>query len=326
MDVETPAGPLIACFRLSPQTCRCADPRELQQGEAAWFHLDRNADGTQAWLTERLGLMPLVAEALMDLETRPRVAGYPSGEGSGTLIILRGVNLNPGADPEDMVSIRLWVEPTRVVSVVLRRLRAVADLSALLEAGRGPQTPGALVAELADLLTENAAPVVMAMDERLDELEVAIEAGRDDAVRGELLELRQRALGLRRFVAPQRDALQRLAAIPPDWLTPGDRLGLQETADEVTRLVEHLNFVWERAAMLQEQALARTGERTNRRLYMLSIVAGLFLPLSFVTGLLGINVAGIPGADTTWAFVAVCAALVALAAIEYLIFRALRWV
>jgi Mg2+ and Co2+ transporter CorA len=40
----------------------------------------------------------------------------------------------------------------------------------------------------------------------------------------------------------------------------------------------------------------------------------------------GIYVAGIPGADTGWAIVAVCAALVALAAIEYLIFRALRWI
>jgi zinc transporter len=320
--------PLLTCFDLQPQPQRRTALDALQRDGTAWIHLDRNAPATERWLAERLKLPPLAVEALMDQETRPRVAVYPPGKKGvpgGTLLILRGVNLNPGADPEDMVSIRLWVEERRVVSVVIRRLRAVTDLEALLDSGHGPQAPGALVAELADLLTENAAPVVTGMDERLDELEIGVEGGHDETVRGELLELRHRALALRRFVAPQRDALQRLAAMPPDWLADADRMKLQETADEVTRLVEHLNFVWERAAMLQEQALARSSERTNQRLYMLAIVAGLFLPLSFVTGLLGINVAGLPGTESPYAFLLVCLLLVVFGLAEYWLFRRLKW-
>ncbi len=321
------APPLLACFDLEPPQRRRVRLEELDPRGISWIHLDRHAPDTGRWLRERLQLPPLAVEAVLDMETRPRSAAYPAGTRTraGTLLILRGVNLNPGADPEDMVSIRLWVEDRRVVSVVLRRLRAVADLEAVLEAGHGPQKPGAFVAELADLLTENAGPVVTAMDERLDALESEVEAGHDEEVRGELLELRHRALALRRFVAPQRDALQRLATMPPEWVTETDRLNLQETADEVTRLVEHLNFVWERAAMLQEQALARTSERTNRRLYMLSIVAGIFLPLSFVTGLLGINLAGIPGDDSPFGFLAVCLVLLGLALGEYWLFRRLKW-
>ncbi len=326
---ETAAPALLACFDLGAAPRRRDDVASAAPvapgAPAVWVHLDRNAPATEDWLTRRLKLPPLVCEALMDAETRPRVAAHESDGRSGTLVILRGVNLNPGARPEDMVSIRLWVEGGRVVSLVLRRLRAVADLAAALDAGSGPATPGALVAELAERLTENAAPVVAAMDERLDEIEAEVEAGHDQAVRGELLELRQRALALRRFVAPQREALSRLSSLPPDWLAGPEQRGLQETADEVTRLVEHLNFVWERAAMLQEQALARGAEKTNRRLYMLSLVAGIFLPLSFATGLLGINVGGIPLADSPLGFLLVCLLLVGVGALEYLIFRRLHW-
>lgn len=318
----TPAtSPLLACFQLGPASKRCDDPDQLDAAAPAWLHLDRNAVGTADWLEGRLGLPAFLREALMDEETRPRVAAYDGG----TLVILRGVNLSPGAKPEDMVSIRLWVEDRRVVSVVLRSLKAVATLERQYDSGRGPQTPSALVAELSEQLTENAAPIVSRMDERLDEIEVEIEAGREKEVRGELLELRHRAMSLRRFVAPQRDALSRLVGTPPAWLVIEDQRKLQETADEVTRLVEHLNFVWERAAMLQEQALARSAEQSNRRLYMLSIIAGIFLPLSFVTGLLGINVAGIPGGSNPAGFLLVCLLLLVVGLLEYLIFRRLRW-
>ena len=68
----------------------------------------------------------------------------------------------------------------------------------------------------------------------------------------------------------------------------------------------------ERAAVTQEELASRVAEQLNQRMYALSIVAGVFLPLSFATGLLGINVAGIPGAETGWAFAAVCGALAVL--------------
>lgn len=58
---------------------------------------------------------------------------------------------------------------------------------------------------------------------------------------------------------------------------------------------------------------------------MLSIVAGIFLPLSFVTGLLGINVGSIPGGDTPFGFPTVGLLLIAVGLMEYLVFRRLRW-
>jgi zinc transporter len=78
----------------------------LEQGVAAddrlWVHLDRNGEKSEDWLRMKSGLGQLQADALLADETRPRVAFMHEG----ILMTLRGVNLNPGADPEDMVSLR----------------------------------------------------------------------------------------------------------------------------------------------------------------------------------------------------------------------------
>lgn len=82
-----------------------------------WLHLRHNPPETESQLN-RCGLDPLVVEALVAEETRPRCTVH----GSGAVINLRGVNLSPGADAEDMVSVRFWVEEGRVIGVWRRLL------------------------------------------------------------------------------------------------------------------------------------------------------------------------------------------------------------
>ena len=89
-----------------------------------WLHLDRTTDSSTRWLTDESGLDSIVVDALLAEETRPRAAKM----GAGLLVILRGVNLNPGADPEDMVAVRLWIDENRVISIRARPVMAVADM------------------------------------------------------------------------------------------------------------------------------------------------------------------------------------------------------
>ena len=122
-----------------------------------------------------------------------------------------------------------------------------------------------------------------------------------------------------------RTGAPRLSAERFSWLEERDRMQLREVLDRTTRYVEDLEAARERSVVTQEELASRTAEELSQRMYALSIVAGVFLPLSFVTGLLGINVAGTPGAQTWWAFAAVCVSLAFLAAGEFLLFRRLRW-
>ena len=292
-----------------------------------WIHLDGAQVTAEAWLREESGLSAFVVDGLLASETRPRCDDYEDG----VLVILRGVNLNPGAEPEDMVSIRIWVEEHRVISTRLRRLLAVEDIRQQLEAGKGPISAGHLVARLAARMTERIGPVIEDLSDQVSSLEDRLIGADGDGqpdlrgIRHTLVDLRRVAISLRRYIAPQRDALGRLSQLEEAWLD--DRISgrLRETVDRITRITEELDELRERSAVIQDELMNRISQRMEQTMYVLTVVATVMLPLGFLTGLLGINVAGIPGAEVEWAFWAVCGLLVAVVAVEVWVFKRLRW-
>jgi zinc transporter len=273
-----------------------------------WLHLDRSEACSKDWLSNESALGEVASGALLAEETRPRCVVLPDG----LLIILRGVNLNPGADPEDMVSLRMWLEPARVITLRRRPLVAVRDVQASLDAGAGPTSSGALVAALAERLIERMGPAMQQLDEELDAIEVEALDGASETLRPRLADMRRQAIALRRHIAPQRDALSSLSMTPTAMLTDADRLKLREISDRVTRYVEDLDALRERAAVTNDELSTRLAETMNRRMYVLSLVAGVFLPLGLLTGLLGINVGGIPGTNYEWSFAIVTGAILTI--------------
>jgi len=272
-----------------------------------WIHCDLDHPDTRDWLGSCVD--EIVTDALMLEDTQPRCTGH----GPGLLINLRGVNLNPESEPEDMVSIRLWAEPGLVISVRRRRLMAVVSLREAMERSEAPTSIGDFLETLTAGLTVRMGPVVTGLADRLDEIETqGIDA--TEALRGDLADLRRTTIQLRRYIAPQRDALERLRQDPNKLLSDANRVALRETADQLTRMVEEFSAVRERALILTDQLSDLRAEAMNKTMLILSIVAAIFLPLSFLTGLMGVNLAGIPGAGHAAAFTVFCLFLVLLGA------------
>lgn len=286
-----------------------------------WVHLDRDSQDSRSWLQNQSGLDPLVAESLLAESTRPRCVQV----GSGIMLFLRGINSNPGADPEDMVSIRLWIEEKRIVSLRLRRLLPIADLRASIDEGGGPSDVGDFVVQLADNLVSRISTVISEVDDRVDELQDQVLETESGKLRTELTRLRREIIGLRRYLAPQRDALARLTQLKLPWLNEMNQMYLREEADRVVRYVEDLDSARERAAVTQEELVNRVSEQINSRMYVLSVVAAIFLPLGFLTGLFGINVGGIPLAENPSGFVDVIFILVIITLLQVILFRWRRW-
>ena len=286
-----------------------------------WVHMKRGVEPAAAWLRDASGLRPLIQEALAAEETRPRCLAIDSG----ILLNLRGVNLNPGSEPEDMVSIRLWLEKDRIVSSRTRRLTAIEDIRQALEAGRGPEDTGAFVVMLAERLTARMDPVIDALQDQLDELEETVVVALGRELRTALAELRRETIMLRRYIAPQREALRQFAAEAPDWLTPRRRDRLREISDRVTRYMEDLDVIRERASVINDEVANRLAERTDQKMYLLSLVTLVFLPLTVISGMLGMNVGGVPGGEAPWAFFATCALFISVAAVEIWLLRRLKW-
>lgn len=284
-----------------------------------WVSVDLSSEGGIAWL-EGAGLDPIAHAALTAGETRPRCTVH----GEMVLMNLRGVNLNPGAEPEDMVSLRLCVTGRAIVSCRRRPLIALEDVLEGMRPGRAPVTQGDLIARIALRLADRAEPVVATLNERLDDLEEAVGAQVDGDLRRELADVRRMSSVLRRFMFPQRDALSTLEIEELGWLTQRDRSRLREATERVTRLGEDLDAIRDRAQVVRDQVADIRAEAMNRQMLVLSVVAAIFLPLGLLTGLLGINVGGVPGEGVPWAFWAVCVLLVLICAFQIWLFRRLR--
>jgi zinc transporter len=284
-----------------------ARTRGCQPDAFLWIHLDAETEEGRTWLSGQADVPEAVQRALLARETRPRIEGF----GNGTLVNLRGLAEDEDDEADALVSIRLWAERGRVITASYRALRALPLVRKRMEAGR-LRDPGDLIAFLASAITDALDPEVATLGDTLDTCEDDLDVRQSFAQRRVIASARARAIEYRRFVVPQRQALERLTALEEDWLEPDDRVHLREAADRVARMAEELEAVRERAALLHEQLTDLRAEQIDGRSLTLSVVALIFLPLTFLTGLLGMNVEGIPYAHEPWAFAAVvgiCAAI-----------------
>ncbi|MDH5444724.1 MAG: zinc transporter ZntB [Gammaproteobacteria bacterium] len=296
-------------------------PGTTQDGEFFWLHFDYTQQQAQDWLSNSSELHPADVEALLKDETRPRTVVSQDG----LLVNLRGVNLNPGANPEDMVALRIWLNGNRIITTRYRRHMWEADMLAAITAGKAPVSCGDFLAVVADLMVGRIHDVVEYLEEQVAGLEETMLEKKSQTVRNLLVEMRRQAINLRRYLAPQREAMARLQSDKISWFTEADRMYLRESHDRMVRVVEDLDATRERAAIAMEELANRVAEQLNQRMYMLSMVAAMFMPLTFLTGLLGINVGGIPGAENKQAFLWVCYILGAVGLLLYLIFRKRKW-
>lgn len=288
-----------------------------------WVHLDRTKARAQRWLREEAGLDPVVADSLLAEETRPRAEVF----GDGLLVILRGINMNPGAQPDELISVRLWLEPARIITLRQHRFQTIAELRARAQQGKAPATAGAFLSAVALGLALRIGPTIANLEDQLDAIEEDMldRESDDPARRSQLSTIRRQAIAYRRYLVPQRDALASLAAGRGDLLSARELVEMRLALEQTTRVCEALEEMRDRAAVTQEEMRARHEARVGRTLYLLTIVATVMLPLGFLTGLLGVNVGGIPLADSPLGFAVVCVLMLAIAGAEVWWFRRKRW-
>lgn len=289
---------------------------------ALWLYLDYKGERCERWLAEDSGLDPVIREALLDPDPRPHCLVT---EDDGLMLIIRGVNLEQAAQPEDMVSVRVWCDRHRVICMRHRKVAAMKVMHQRIMQGKGPSTVGEFMVDMTAEILDRIAALTDALEDEVAVIEDALVTSLDLALRHRLADLRRQAIALRRYIAPERDVMAGLQGAAVTWLSERDRARLRESGERLTRIIEDLDSARERAAVTHEEVASRLSEIMNQRLYTLSLVAAIFLPLGFVTGLWGANVGGIPGLEHPWGFAIMCLSTVALGGLQVWLFRKLRW-
>lgn len=280
-----------------------------------WCHCQREAKGLKTWMREQ-GIDSAVIESLTADDTRPRFEVYEDGS---FLLILRGVNLNEGAQADDMLSLRLYWFKDRLISTRKTPSRAIAQIREALREGKGPKSIALLILNMVESLNRNIEQYLNQVETALEKLE---EEERYDT--DALYFTHKRLLKFKRFMKPQFYALS-------DFYEAGHhtcenlQAKLRNIVDTISRINESINFYLEQVGIMKADAEQEQNEIMNRNSYLFTIIAALFLPVSFLTGLLGINIGGMPGVDSPWAFGIFCAFLLLCFVGEYILLKRLKF-
>ncbi len=288
-----------------------------------WAHFDLNEPKTQSWLMEKSAMDEFVIEALIDEEEpRPRCLQI----GDGLVIIFRAMNHNKGAEIDDMLVLRIWVEESRIITFSNSKILAVKYIQRKIASGIGPNNTVSMIDELSECIMDRMSEAVSDIDEFLEKIENSIVADEeDDDMMGQVSEVRRQLSTIKRYVYPQREAMENIPRKLVPWMDKSARNQLRESAHRLTRILEDIETLRERASINIDELNASMNQDAQKNMYMISVLAAFFLPLTFITGLLGINVGGIPFSDHEYGFLAVCLIITVLSIILITIFKKIKW-
>lgn len=290
-----------------------------------WIHLDLNNPKAREWVLNQSGLTDWESEPFLEIEgNRPRCLNQKNG----IFLVLRAINVNSDEEEdEDMIFFHLFCEKNRMITGQDVPVFVLQELKRKLLLGIAPHTMGEILDEICSGILDQTVALLLDMDDEVDAFEdVLDEEEEDEDLISDISEIRRKLVGIRRYLVPERDVFELLPRQNAGWLTSEDKYNLRENQNRIMRVMEDMDSLKERIQIISDELNAKYREDSQKNMYMLSVIAALFVPLSFITGLLGINVGGIPFAQSSYGFLIICLILLVFCLIMLFIFRKMKWI
>jgi zinc transporter len=335
-DAPAPPG-FITAFRFTggqPLRLTWDEARASIVGEnMTWLHLSANDDTVEGWL-EGVASMPDVAREFLNGEDkRPRVhigTNFMYGVVADLELVAKTLDTPTAAAPDAREAnratgaLRFYVDRHRMITVRARPLQSTDRLRHALLEGTTFRDPVDLFAGLIRALNDTFADRIDELGDCLDDVEETVLEGGHSRCRALLGDVRRRIVEVKRFIDPERNALTQLVLRRLEWAEPRSMEALVQAIQVLNGLGGGLEGLYERAKLLQDEIAAALSEDINRKLLWLAIMSALLLPATLVTGIFGMNVAGLPGTKDPESFWIVVGVMTACAAITIFLLRRLR--
>lgn len=275
--------------------------RDGGQGGFLWLHFNLADASAERWIEEHLAPPPEFFEALHTGSRSTRI----EQAGDSLTAVVNDVAYEFSFDPSEIKTLWLAVNQRVAISARVHPLRSIDRLRLAVKEG---QRFASTVSLLNHLLNDQGDVLVRIVREatlRVDGVEDSLLQGHLTHKRSELGKLRRVLVRLQRLLAAEPGALFRLLRDPPRWIAEHDLDELRQATEEFSLVLRDLAALQERIKLLQEEMVAQVGEQTNRSVFTLTVVTVLALPINIIAGLLGMNVGGIPLAESAHGFLVV---------------------
>ncbi|MFC1690622.1 magnesium/cobalt transporter CorA [Nanoarchaeota archaeon] len=186
--------------------------------------------------------------------------------------------------------------------------------------------PDFLLHDLIDSELENYYPVLEKVDEKIDRLEEDITENPEQEHLNKLLELKRKILGIKRIAIAQQDKLALLARGHYAIISKESLAYFRDAYDHSVRVSDKIENYREAILGTFDAHMSSLSNKMNEVMKMLSIIATIMLPLTFITGIYGMNFLNLPGAKETWGFWGVIAFMFGLGVFMLIVFRIKKWI
>jgi magnesium transporter len=293
-------------------------------GTVTWLDVQGLGDET---LLRRIGeafdIHPLALEDLVNAPQRPKAEDYASH----LLLITRMARLVED-DAVEVEQVGLVVGDRFVLSFQERPGDVLNPVRRRLREGVGPMRssgPDYLAYALVDTIVDAYYPLIEVLSERLERIEGRVASATSPRVLERLNRIKVDLLLIRRAIWPQQETLNRLLREPSRFITDDVRVYLRDTHDHCAQLSDVVDSHRELVTTLMSTHLALIGNRTNEVMRVLTVMASIFIPLTFLAGLYGMNFPNMPEFTRPWAYPVLLAVMGVMVVVMLTYFRRRGW-
>lgn len=300
--LQIPEDGVVFAWEISAESSGEVAPKDIEhlltdQEKSLWLHLNLSNARVQRWIRQTPHLPEPLKEAILDEVNRSRMETIEEF-GDGLMMVMNDYRIGLLKDEDDDETGTLWaiMTPRLMLSLRAHPLLTTDTLRHLLRQHR--INPTNIVSLYHELIEERANHLRRRIDQLSDEMDTLEE----NLLTGDRLpehetlgRLRITCSRLRRHYAPELTALRRLIRRRPTWFTEDDSDKLREQIDLLAFLVDEVNNLHERAKVLQDELSAHVAEFNAKNLQILSVMTVIFLPMTLVTGIMGMNMEDLPG-------------------------------
>lgn len=295
---------------------------ELKNPNLSWVHLDASNKSTKNWLQKEVNYLDnLVIDALIADETRPRLLRFEHG----ILLILRGITDNKNIKRSEMVSIRMWIDDERIISIQKRPMKSIFEMESEINTGEKIFNAGEFLCNFLNLTLKDINEYIYSTGEIIDNVEHAVLSTRNMKYRDKIVHTRSQLTVSRRYLVPQKDVILSLKTCQYQWVDDYVLRYFQEASDKIIHIIEEVDEVLMRTKILHDELTHALNEKINRNMFKLSMIAIIFMPLTFITSLFGMNFQKIPWAENPNGFYITCVVMVIITIIQMMLFKRKDW-
>jgi magnesium transporter len=274
-------------------------------------------------LAQIFEIHPLAMEDVVNVPQRPKAESYDRQQ----LVITRMMKTaDDGALDVEQVS--LFVGPGYVLSLQERPGDVFDPVRARIRSGKGlirRSGPDYLAYALIDAILDGYYPALERLGDRIQILEEGVSQAPTRAARLGIHRVRRDLLVLRRAVWPQREAVAALVREESPLIGPTVRQYLRDCLDHAVQILDVIDTYHELAGNLMEMYQSSVGQRSNDVMKLLTIMASIFIPLTFLAGLYGMNFDYLPELHYRWFYHALLGVMVLLAVGMLIYFKRKGW-